>query len=255
VRILFSDIAKRLTTIITSDNETPGYPAQNLNHNFLDVQYISIFADDIITLDLGSDMSMNCVFLAWLNAAVFDIEIRNNANSIVYSQADYENGRSILPIYLGSTVTARYIQITADASLGLASFIDSATDLGIYLKMKGIGCGVYFETADGGPRNGHDLGFSFNTTFFKSKSGQVISTQFPMLAVRKWDFAAQSYEATQDFFDNLKLLGTRKPTYIDFFPLVTDSDPPLYCSITENINGPTRRGVEFVYSFEVEEAR
>jgi hypothetical protein len=254
VRILFVDRVKKPATVITSVNETPGYPAENLASDFLNEQYISIFPDDVITIDLGSDTELNCVFLAYLNAAVFDIEIRNNASSVVYSGADVSNSRAVLPIYLGSTVTGRYIEISADASLGLASFVDTEIDMGQYLKMKGTGAGVYFETEDGGPLNGHDLGVFSGTTSVRSKTGQILATQFPFFAARKWDFAAQTYAAAQDFLTNLKLLGLQAPTYMDFFPGTTELDAPLYAAITR-FAGPKRSGVEFTYSFDIEEAR
>lgn len=254
MRILFVDRVKKPATVITSDNETPGYPASNLASDFLNEQYISIFPDDVITIDLGADTDLNCVFLAYLNAAVFDIEIRNNASSVVYSGTAVSNSRPVLPIYLGSTVSGRYIEISADASLGLASFVDTEIDMGAYLKMKGFGAGVYFETEDGGPLNGHDLGVSSGTTFVRSKTGQVISTQFPFMAARKWDFAAQSYADAQAFLAQLRLLGLQKPTYMDFFPGTTEYDEPLY-AVIEKLTGPRRSGVQFTYSFEIEEAR
>jgi hypothetical protein len=254
VRILFVDRVKKPATVISSDNETPSYPASNLGADFLNQEYISIFSDDVITIDLGSDTDLNCVFIGYLNAAVFDIEIRNNASSVVYSGTDVDNSRPILPIYLGSTVSGRYIEISADASLGLASFIDPEIDMGQYLKMKGLGAGVYFETENGGPLNGHDLGMSSGTTFVRSKTGQVISTQFPFMAARKWDFVAQTKAAVDSFVLNLKLLGLQRQTYIDFFPGTTDYDEPLYCVITR-LTGPKKSGVEFTYSFEIEETR
>lgn len=254
MRILFVDKVKKPATVITSINETPAYSASNLGSNFLNEQYISIFPDDVITIDLGADMELNCVFIAYLNAAVFDIEIRNNASSVVYTQSGYSNSRPVLPIYLGSTVTGRYIEISADASLGLASFVDTEIDMGLYLKMKGLGSGVYFETEDGGPLNGHDLSIFSETTNLRSKTGQIISTQFPFLAGRKWDFAAQTYANVQLFLTNLKLLGLQKPTYMDFFPETLEYDEPLYCAITK-VTGPKRSGVEFAYSFEIQEAR
>jgi len=254
VRILFVDKVKKPATVITSINETPGYPASNLASDFLNEQYISIFPHDVITIDLGADTELNCVFLAYLNAAVFDIEIRNNASSVVYTQASYSNSRPVLPIYLGSIVTGRYIEISADASLGLASFIDTDVDMGLYLKMKGLGSGVYFETEDGGPLNGHDLSIFSETTSLRSKTGQIISTQFPFLAARKWDFGAQTYAMVQIFLTNLKLLGLQNPTYMDFFPDTLEYDDPIYCAITK-VTGPKRSGVEFTYSFEIQEAR
>lgn len=254
MRILFVDKVKKSTTVITSDNETPGYPASNLASDFLNEQYISIFPDDIITVDLGADTELNCVFLAYLNAAVFDIEIRNNASSVVYTQSAYSNSRPVLPIYLGSTVTGRYIEISADASLGLASFVDTDVDMGQYLKMKGLGSGVYFETEDGGPLNGHDLSVFSETSSVRSKSGQIISTQFPFMAARKWDFVAQTYADAQEFLTNLKLLGLQNPTYMDFFPDTLEYDDPLYCAITK-FDGPKRSAVQFKYSFEIQEAR
>jgi len=253
VRILFVDKVKKPATVIASVNETPGYPASNLASDFLNEQYISIFPDDVITIDLGADTAIDCVFLAYLNAAVFDIEIRNNASSVVYSGAGVANSRPILPIYTGA-VTGRYIEISADASLGLASFIDTDIDMGLYLKMKGVGAGVYFETEDGGPINGHDLSVFSGTTSVRSKTGQIISTQFPFMAARKWDFSAQTYAAVQEFLTQLRLLGLQKPTYMDFFPGTTEYDDPLYCVITR-LTGPKRTGAEFSYSFEIEEAR
>lgn len=253
MRILFVDKVKKPTTVITSVNETPGYAAQNLASDFLNEQFIAIFPDDVVTIDLGADTAIDCVFIAYLNAAVFDIEIRNNASSVVYSGSSVENSRPILPIYTGS-VTGRYIEITADASLGLASFVDSETDMGQYLKIKGVGAGVYFETEDGGPLNGHDLSIFSETTSVRSKTGQIISTQFPFLVARKWDFAAQTYDNVQLFLTQLRLLGYQKPTYMDFFPETLEYDEPLYCAITR-VTGPVRKGTEFTYSFEIQEAR
>jgi hypothetical protein len=257
MRILFDNLARRASTTITSVNETPGYPAQNLSSIFLNEQFISIFPDDIITLDLGSDMQLNSVFIAELNAAVFDIEIKDNANVTQYSDTDVSNDRKVIPIYF-DTITARYIIITADASLGLASFIDTSTDTGAYLKMKELACGVYYSMpvieGEGALLSNYSLARNSATRFFESASGQVISTKLPMLRAREYTFRKVSYETLDEIFDLVDETGEHTTLFIDTFEDSVLNEPALFVQITD-IRNAVRQNAFCAFTLALKEAR
>jgi hypothetical protein len=257
VRILFDNLARATSTTITSDNETPGYPAINLSSIFLNEQYISIFPDDVITLDLGEDKELNCVFIAELNAALFDIEIKNNANVTQYSDTDVENARKVLPIYF-DTITARYIVITADASLGLAPFIDTAIDTGAYLKMKELGTGVYYSMpvtqGEGALLSSYGVARTTQTRFFESATGQVISTKLPMLRVREYTFRQIEFSRLEEIFALVEDAGLHTTLFIDTYEDGDENEPALFSQITD-IRNPVRQNALYAFTLSIKEAR
>lgn len=258
MRLLFNNLSRNSTTVITSDNETPGYPAQNLASIFLNEQFISIFPDDVILLDLGSDMSLNCVFIAELNAATFDINIRNNASVSQFSATGIVNSRKVLPIYFDTPLTARYIEISADASLGLAPFIDATVDLGTYLKMKELGCGVYYNMpviqGEGALLSNYSVDRNTETRFFESSSGQVISTKLPLLRVREYSFRQVEYDTLNEIFDLLESTGFHTTLFIDTFEDSILNEPALFAQITD-LRNPVRQNALYAFTLSIKEAR
>jgi hypothetical protein len=121
MRVLFNDKAR--TAIITSLNESLSYPAANVADTFLDRPYLANTIDDVLTLDCGSDVDIDAVFIAQCTAAFVLLEL-TKANGLTAYMVTKNIRRPLETVYFAS-VKARYVKLTFTLANGLAAWLFS----------------------------------------------------------------------------------------------------------------------------------
>lgn len=119
MKILFDDKAR--TAVITATNATLEYPATNLADVFLNRPYVASGLTDVITLDYGSNVPIDSIFLAYCNCAFVLIQIYNATNTLVHSVTKNVL-RPIETIYFTS-VDASRIVLTLNLEDGISPWV------------------------------------------------------------------------------------------------------------------------------------
>lgn len=251
---LFKDLAKLPGTTITALYDVPQYPAANVANIFLNKWFISALQGDTVTVDLGADFPMECVYVAGCNADKFTVVAKNALAATVFSIADQANDRNVTPVYFGETLQVRYVDVSADVSLGLAPFVDPLIDLATNLKIKGIGCGECFNLP-GDLLNGFTLPRTMNTRFSRSQGGQYTSSQYEPLRERNWTFDNVEWDDLKLIEAAIQYLGYKNPTFFDMFDESTTYDPPMYMVIDDVIQPERVRGDLYRFTLKMKEAR
>lgn len=240
MKALITNLAKRAT--ITALHASPSYPAQNVVDRFLDVPFVSTEDTDTLTADLGSDMTLDSIYIAGCNAASVTVTVRTAALTTVHT-ATIHVDRLIVADYPGAIV-GRYVDISGTAS-GSLSF-----------KIKGLGVGVGVDF--GMVRSGFSLPVDNGSTMVRSPSGQTSSNRAPTLKMRDLSILVTKRDGGRDrvyeLLDYLASLGIGCPTYWDITDDNHGFEAPLYAVIPD-VWTADDNGTSFSISLSLLEAR
>ena len=240
MKVLVTNYAK--TSTITALDASVSYPAENVAHVFLDKIFISELITDTLTVDFGSDKSVNCVFIAGCNATSVDVVIKNAALAPVYTGTTAITADEIV-IYPG-TVTGRYLTITGTAV---------GSD---YFKIKGVGVGVYVDLGTRSFQS--DLPITNATTMTTSPYGQMLANRAPTLRSRSVSISVPRKESgfslANSIRDTFKDIGLGLPAYWDMNDVNSDEEPPIYGAITSPWSTSFDMNA-YTVSFQIQECR
>lgn len=266
MRILFTDLARQAT--VTSLYETESYPAANLVDVFLDTLFVSVLPYDTVTIDLGSNRTVDSIFLAGCNAAFVDFELVNQSSSVVYT-ATKNIQREVDTLYFPAVV-CRYINFTVDITDGYAIWYKTGDDVVVqtsgqdkwvdydplvqgYVKIKGCGAGV----SKSYPNITQKIGFGAanETPFSRSKTGQVLRNATPTFKTFRVEIPSLNHADFKSLAKSLETFGIHYPTYFDFTEDSVDFCDPVYAEIPEVFTYERRDSDLYIVTIPLLEAR
>lgn len=214
MKVLTTNLAK--TATISSLYETLTYPPSNVVERFLDMPFVSVLDTDTLTIDLGSNKSLDSVFIAGCNATSVSLVIKNAALATLYSATETIDADTVV-VYPGS-LTARYIEITGTA-------VGSS-----YFKIKGVGVGVVFDFGD--REYQPDLPVINSTTMTTSATGQVMSNSVQTRRLREISVPVirkeNGFSRLNLIRTTLETIGVGNPVFWDVNDGDSDDEPPIY---------------------------
>ncbi len=263
MKILFEDKAR--TSTISALFETLEYPASNLSDVFLNRPYIGMITEDVITLDAGSEVPIDSVFMAYCNCAFVLVELLDDTDAVVYSVTKNVL-RPIETVYFPS-VQAQKVVLTMDLANGIAPWVlgyrgsslikrlradPTITAFGGHdvtyssgnlsfdydiaitenVKIKGVGFGDSEKFK--GALWARSRSRSSTTTSVRSPMGQVMRNKGTVLRAYTLTVPNLNIDDFRDLDDKLTTLDKDYPVYVDITEDTDGSEDPIYATVDDN---------------------
>lgn len=235
---------------ITAGNENPNYPAVNVASPILKQRFQSLANSDTVTLDLGANTAIDCVFLGWTNADSVTITVRNAANSVVHTVTRAISRPSADPLVpyevQYGVVESFYFTEIQGAKLQVALSASAPVFVG------GVGFGLMDQTPD--VSASWDKGFDDNSIVSESDGGQTLQNYVRPLQQFTFDMPNMNAEEREYWALAYSNVGRGRNVWVDFFPGDHDYQAPLWCTIASVLD-LKKSGHRYTMKLKFKEAR
>lgn len=187
------------------------YPLTNLNHQFLELPFMSMADNDVITITFPAAQTIDCVYVGFTNAAAIDVELYNNSGILITT-------KELSMSKLGGV----FVPVAGVRSLKV---IAATTGDPLYLGTVAAG----LSSSVGTMINGIVKGKVDNSTTTSSARGQTLKNKVAWLKkvpVQLFCKGVDEWNAVYALFaDN------RRPVFVDVYESLDNAINPFYANV------------------------
>ncbi len=266
MKILFDNKARHPGVLISSIEKyrNANHPAHNVVDSFLEREFRSKEAEDIISFSFKKKITANCVFWGYHNLQNINFSMQDRGKrTIPGSDVGDDTVIQPLPVCVSAddvipvpvTNPAQYGAVYSSLLVSrIAEFkvrVNAAVDEP-YVWLGGIAIGEAYIMPD--PVNTWGFSRSDNGIVSSSRSGQRLGNYVKPLRSHEFLFKGVSLKQTQEIMDRYDSVGMARHIWVDPFEAGHTLERPLYCTITKPIE-PQKEDDTFSFILSIEEAR
>jgi len=211
MRILDNNLTLSSTLSATGTNTS--YPLANLKSPFLEELWKGIDTDETITINFGSNKTIDCVYLGYTNATAITVKLYDSNDSLLSTI-------TVSPVFFGEVfstiVGVRYATIRLQSSE--------------IVYCGNIGIGNSYTITN--PAMGVSPKIIDNSVIVTNSKGQTLKNKIPVL--REYETTHENMDVNV-FNEVIAIVSDNiQPIWVDIYEQAHAKIPPMYASISMN---------------------